>query len=211
MCLWWLCCPGKHSGGKNAQTTESSSATDEPLVVVNKDDPQAQQDYEDLQYVARKRDIKVTIRQGTKAGLAAGLSVMAGTIVAGPVGALMGGAVGTAMAANMAKNVVPLNPLLAETPLHERRKVLALFNEAFKEERIDSSPERRQRDQIESMKRSLGRFIGRTTPAQDRRLEDWADSLLFVAPRMHSHQQLWRGPGCGASVDLANSFARCGA
>ena len=41
---------------------------------------QDQQDYEDLQYLATKREIRVTIRTSTKAGVAAGLSVMAGTL-----------------------------------------------------------------------------------------------------------------------------------
>ncbi|MEN1728968.1 MAG: DUF6279 family lipoprotein [Pseudomonadota bacterium] len=65
-------------------------------------------------------------------------------------------------------------------------------NEDFKEERVDPSPEQRQREQIESMKGSLGRFIGRTTSEQEARLQEWSESLLFVAPRMHSHQQQWR-------------------
>lgn len=105
---------------------------------------QDQQDYEDLQYLATKREIRVTIRTSTKAGVAAGLSVMAGTLVAGPVGAVAGGAVGTALAASISKNVVPLNQLLDKTPPSERKEVLRLFNEAFKDEFVETiqdSPE----------------------------------------------------------------------
>lgn len=100
--------------------------------------PQEQQDYDDLQHLARKREIKVTIRKGTQAGVAAGLSVMAGVIVAGPVGAVVGGAVGTAMAARIAKNVVSLNELLDATPPEKRRDVMRAFNESFKEEFLDT-------------------------------------------------------------------------
>ena len=105
---------------------------------------QDQQDYEDLQYLATKREIRVTIRTSTKAGVAAGLSVMAGTLVAGPVGAVAGGAVGTALAASISKNVVPLNQLLEQTPPSERKEVLRLFNEAFRDEFVEAiqdSPE----------------------------------------------------------------------
>ena len=105
---------------------------------------QDQQDYEDLQYLATKREIRVTIRTSTKAGVAAGLSVMAGTLVAGPVGAVAGGAVGTALAASISRNVMPLNQLLDQTPPSERKEVLRLFNEAFKDEfmeTIQDSPE----------------------------------------------------------------------
>jgi hypothetical protein len=105
---------------------------------------QDQQDYEDLQYLATKRAIRVTIRTSTKAGVAAGLSVMAGTLVAGPVGAVAGGAVGTALAASVSKNVVPLNKLLDQTPPSERKEVLRIFNEAFKDEFVETiqdSPE----------------------------------------------------------------------
>ena len=105
---------------------------------------QDQQDYEDLQYLATKREIRVTIRTSTKAGVAAGLSVMAGTLVAGPVGAVAGGAVGTALAASISKNVVPLNQLLEQTPPSERKEVLRLFNEAFRDEFVETiqdSPE----------------------------------------------------------------------
>eukprot|EP00543_Licmophora_paradoxa_P003276 CAMPEP_0202443334 /NCGR_PEP_ID=MMETSP1360-20130828/2641_1 /ASSEMBLY_ACC=CAM_ASM_000848 /TAXON_ID=515479 /ORGANISM="Licmophora paradoxa, Strain CCMP2313" /LENGTH=178 /DNA_ID=CAMNT_0049059005 /DNA_START=88 /DNA_END=624 /DNA_ORIENTATION=+ len=133
MCLWWLCsccCPGK---GKSK--SYGSHVNDEALVNM---DPQEQQDYDDLRYLSRKRDIKVTIRKGTTAGVAAGLSVMTGVIVAGPIGAVVGGAIGTAMAANIAKNVVSLNDLLEETPPGKRREVLQLFQESFKEEFVDT-------------------------------------------------------------------------
>jgi len=65
-------------------------------------------------------------------------------------------------------------------------------NEEFRRERIELEPEERRRERIDGMKRSLKRFIGSTNEVQDQRLEQWADSLLFVAPRMHSHQQQWR-------------------
>jgi hypothetical protein len=106
--------------------------------------PQEHQDYEDIQHLARKREIKVTIRKGTQAGVAAGLSVMAGTIIAGPVGAAVGGAVGTAMAMSISKNVVGLNELLEKTPPHKRRELMVVFQESFKEEFMDTingSPE----------------------------------------------------------------------
>lgn len=105
---------------------------------------QYQQDYEDLTYLAKKREIRCTIRKSTQAGVAAGLSVMAGTLVAGPVGAMAGGAVGTALAASISKNVVPLNELLEQTPPEKRGEIIKLFNESFKEEfmeTIKDSPE----------------------------------------------------------------------
>lgn len=105
---------------------------------------QYQQDYEDLTYLAKKREIRCTIRKSTQAGVAAGLSVMAGTLVAGPVGAMAGGALGTALAASISKNVVPLNELLEQTPPEKRGEVIKLFNESFKEEfmeTIQDSPE----------------------------------------------------------------------
>ncbi|CAJ1952093.1 unnamed protein product [Cylindrotheca closterium] len=101
-------------------------------------------DYEDLIYLANKREIKVTIQTSTKAGLAAGLSVMAGTLVAGPVGAAVGGAVGTAMAVGMSRNVVGLNKLLQDTPPKKRGQIIQCFTESFKEEFMDTingSPE----------------------------------------------------------------------
>jgi hypothetical protein len=76
MCLtYWLCC---RKGADKTKVKEQS------LIQIS---PQDQQDYEDLQYLSRKREIKVTIRKGTQAGIAAGLSVMAGVIIAGPMGA----------------------------------------------------------------------------------------------------------------------------
>ncbi|KAI2508264.1 hypothetical protein MHU86_6193 [Fragilaria crotonensis] len=131
MCFWWFCSP---SSGRNAKVRTGDNKS-EALVFA---DPQEQQDYEDLQHVARKREIKVTIRKGTQAGVAAGLSVMAGVIVAGPVGAVVGGAVGTAMAARIAKNVVSLNELLDQTPPMKRREVLRAFHESFKEEFLET-------------------------------------------------------------------------
>jgi len=112
-----------------------------PLVAL---DPQSVQDYEDLIHVAQKREIKLTIRKGTQAGVAAGLCVMTGVIFAGPVGAAVGGAVGTSLAVSMSKNVVPLNELLAQTPVEKRAEVMKVFQECFREEftdTINSSPE----------------------------------------------------------------------
>lgn len=100
--------------------------------------PQDQQDYDDLQYLSRKREIKVTIRKGTQAGIVAGLSVMAGVIIAGPVGAVVGGSLGTAMAASIAKNVVSLSDLLEQTPPEKRHEVIQVFNESFKEEFLET-------------------------------------------------------------------------
>jgi len=102
------------------------------------------QDYEDLEHLAQVRQIRVTIQKGTKAGIAAGLTVTAGTIMAGPVGAILGGAIGTAMAVKIAKDVVPLKELLANTPPENRQKVLDAFNQAFREEfleTVQNSPE----------------------------------------------------------------------
>uniref|UniRef100_A0A7S1UPU4 Uncharacterized protein n=1 Tax=Grammatophora oceanica TaxID=210454 RepID=A0A7S1UPU4_9STRA len=140
MCVWWLCYPPWSKKNNNNETKEEAGKEGALMPV----DPQDVQDYEDLEYIARKREIKVTIRKGTQAGVAAGLSVMAGVIVAGPVGAVVGGAVGTAMAASIAKNVVPLNQLLEETPPHKRKEILKCFHESFKEEFVDTiqgSPE----------------------------------------------------------------------
>jgi hypothetical protein len=95
------------------------------------------EDYEDLQHLAYKRDIKITIRKGAEAGLVAGLSVMFGVIVAGPVGAVVGGTVGTALAENMSRNVVSLYELLERTPVSGRRKVLKAFRESLQEEFMD--------------------------------------------------------------------------
>lgn len=120
---------------QNGRAGGSSSTKQEALVPM---DPQERQDYEDLQHLARKREIKVTIRKGTQAGVAAGLSVMTGVIVAGPVGAVVGGAIGTAMAARIAKNVVSLNDLLDQTHPGKRHEIFRVFNESFKEEFMDT-------------------------------------------------------------------------
>lgn len=132
MCLtYWLCCRRKKANEQQSQSLVSLS-------------PQEQQDYEDLQYLSRKREIKVTIRKGTQAGVAAGLSVMAGVIIAGPIGAVVGGALGTSLAVSIAKDVVSLNDLLEQTPPEKRHEVIRVFNESFKEEfleTIQGSPE----------------------------------------------------------------------
>ena len=144
MCLLWLCCRSANSkrGNKNSKTNNDAAnlaTLNEPLL-----SEQEKRDYDDLLHMARKREIKVTIRKGTQAGLAAGLSVMAGVIVAGPVGAVVGGSLGTLMAAKIAKNVVSLNDLLEQTPQEKRRELMTVFRESFKEEFMDTingSPE----------------------------------------------------------------------
>jgi adenylosuccinate synthase len=146
MCFWWFCLPSSSNNKKNdskgkvnnATATNASSTVDGAVVVTSAVLLQEQKDYEDLQHMARKREIKVTIRKGTQAGVAAGLSVMAGVIVAGPVGAVVGGAVGTAMAARISRNVVSLNELLEKTPVAKRREVLTAFHQSFKEEFMDT-------------------------------------------------------------------------
>mmetsp|Transcript_18693 Transcript_18693/g.35529 ORF Transcript_18693/g.35529 Transcript_18693/m.35529 type:complete len:174 (-) Transcript_18693:173-694(-) len=134
MVCCWLCCPSssRRQPDKAEHLLADPSTADED------------QDFEHLQSLATKRDIKVTIKKGTQAGIVAGLSVMAGVIVAGPVGAVAGGAFGTAVAAHMAKDVVTLNQLLEQTPTHKRHEILQLFRESFREEfteTIQSSPE----------------------------------------------------------------------
>jgi hypothetical protein len=89
-------------------------------------------------------------------------------------------------------SVVTLFASLSDEQVTELLAGVDERNAEFEEDRIDSEPEQRRRDRIEGMKRSLGRFIGRTTEQQDERLEAWFDSLLYVAPRMHSLQQQWR-------------------
>jgi hypothetical protein len=108
--------------------------------------PEEAQDFDNLVYIARKRQVKVTVKTGAKAGLAAGLCVMGGVLVAGPVGAVVGGAVGTAMAASMSHNVITLNDLLEQTPAAKRAEVYHIFREAIQEEFQDgftSNPELR--------------------------------------------------------------------
>lgn len=137
-CPCLLCC-----GGSKHDDVHKASALDqkkEQLVptISSPLTPEQQAEYDDLLHLAQKREIKCTIRKSTQAGLAAGLSVMAGTLVAGPVGAVAGGAVGTALAVNISKNIVPLNTLLEQTPPGKRGEVIRLFNEAFKEEFMDT-------------------------------------------------------------------------
>lgn len=140
MVCCWLCCPSKssHSNGKQEQLL---STTEDNSVIVTADD---QADFENLQHLAVKREIKVTIQKGTQAGIVAGLSVMTGVIVAGPIGAVAGGAFGTAVAASLARNTVSLQTLLQQTPASQRHEVLQLFRESFREEfteTIQSNPE----------------------------------------------------------------------
>eukprot|EP00521_Asterionellopsis_glacialis_P009695 CAMPEP_0195287662 /NCGR_PEP_ID=MMETSP0707-20130614/4634_1 /TAXON_ID=33640 /ORGANISM="Asterionellopsis glacialis, Strain CCMP134" /LENGTH=169 /DNA_ID=CAMNT_0040347439 /DNA_START=33 /DNA_END=542 /DNA_ORIENTATION=+ len=123
---------------------EATKPTVVNAIPSNADGEYNQKDYDDLLYLANKREIKVTINTSTKAGIVAGLAVMGGTLVAGPVGAAVGGAVGTAMAVSMSKNVVGLNQLLNDTPQEKRREIIMLFSEAFREEfteTINGNPE----------------------------------------------------------------------
>jgi hypothetical protein len=97
-----------------------------------------ERDYEDLEHIARSRQVRVTIRRGTQAGVAAGLSVMAGVIIAGPPGAVVGAAVGGAVAHRISQNVVSLNELLKATPISKRNEILRVFRDSFKEEFVDT-------------------------------------------------------------------------
>ena len=147
MLCCWLCCPSPENASGDEEEGRSKQehllpehAAAAAAAAVQDDDA----DFEHLQHLAMKRDIKVTIQKGTQAGIVAGLSVMTGVIVAGPVGAVAGGAVGTAMAAHMARNVVPLQTLLQQTPPAKRHEVLQMFRESFREEfteTIQGSPE----------------------------------------------------------------------
>ena len=137
--VFFECCPG--SAPAEEPTSALKADADVTEVEWAAEDGK---DYEDLQHIAMKREIKITMKKSTQAGIAAGLSVMAGVLVAGPVGAVVGGAVGTAMAAKLAKDVVPLTTLLDQTPKENRLEVMNLFRVAFQEEfteTIDSSPE----------------------------------------------------------------------
>eukprot|EP00522_Entomoneis_paludosa_P018145 CAMPEP_0172445442 /NCGR_PEP_ID=MMETSP1065-20121228/5264_1 /TAXON_ID=265537 /ORGANISM="Amphiprora paludosa, Strain CCMP125" /LENGTH=196 /DNA_ID=CAMNT_0013196283 /DNA_START=79 /DNA_END=669 /DNA_ORIENTATION=- len=130
-------------GSTNSKSSTASTATQisTSQSFANVDE---EVDYENLQHLAMKREIKVTIKKGTQAGIVAGLSVMTGVIVAGPVGAMAGGAVGTAMAVSLSRNTVSLQSLLAETPEEKRHQVIQVFRESFHEEFIDtvqSNPE----------------------------------------------------------------------
>lgn len=141
VCPCLLCCSDskkKDDITRDSKREHLSPAKSTPLT------PEQHREYDDLVYLATKREIKCTIRKSTQAGVAAGLSVMAGTLVAGPIGAAAGGAIGTALAVSISKNIVPLNTLLEQTPQEKRGEVIKLFNEAFKEEFIDTienSPE----------------------------------------------------------------------
>eukprot|EP00527_Entomoneis_sp_CCMP2396_P003091 CAMPEP_0198138744 /NCGR_PEP_ID=MMETSP1443-20131203/2143_1 /TAXON_ID=186043 /ORGANISM="Entomoneis sp., Strain CCMP2396" /LENGTH=147 /DNA_ID=CAMNT_0043800655 /DNA_START=165 /DNA_END=608 /DNA_ORIENTATION=- len=100
-----------------------------------------EKDFENLLYIARKRELRVTIQNGTQAGVLAGLCVMGGVIVAGPVGAIVGGAIGTGVAVSLSQNVVTLNDLLQQTPPAKRGEVYRVFSEALKEEFQDGFQE----------------------------------------------------------------------
>jgi hypothetical protein len=139
MCLWWLC-PRRQGNDENMEETNNKTTALVSVMMT----PEEIKEYEDVQYMSKKRDIKVTIHKGTQAGVAAGLSVMAGVIVAGPLGAAVGGAIGTALAVKLSKDVVPLNELLEQTPHEKRGEILTIFRDSFKEEFMDTingSPE----------------------------------------------------------------------
>jgi len=89
-------------------------------------------------------------------------------------------------------SVIRLFASLDDAQVEELLAGIDVRNEEFREERIDVDQELRRSDRIDGMKRSLERFIGSTSERQDQRLEQWADSLLFVAPRMYAHQLQWR-------------------
>lgn len=148
MCLtYYCCCRGRNKKPAAGGSTNNNNATGEPLTAedirlqelrnqelkapLNEEEAK---DFQNLVYIAQKRDIRVTIQKGTQAGLAAGLCVMGGVIVAGPVGAMAGGAVGTALAASISRNVVSLSELLDQTPANQKGEVYRLFNEAMREE-----------------------------------------------------------------------------
>lgn len=138
MCCFRLCCcccwPSKKDNTAPLSDEEKrieelkQSALKTPLT------PEEEKDYDNLVYIAQKREIRVTIQKGTQAGLAAGLMVMGGVIVAGPVGAVVGGAAGTALAASISSGVVSLSDLLNQTPPAKRGEVYRVFHEAMKEE-----------------------------------------------------------------------------
>mmetsp|Transcript_15659 Transcript_15659/g.29686 ORF Transcript_15659/g.29686 Transcript_15659/m.29686 type:complete len:191 (-) Transcript_15659:136-708(-) len=149
-CLRYICCPCLLCcrGSKKDDSFEASAlapaANTAQLAPPSPLTPEQEAEYDDLVHLATKREIRCTIRKSTQAGMAAGLSVMAGTLIAGPVGAVAGGAIGTALAVNISANIFPLNKLLDQTPPEKRGEVIKLFNEAFKEEfmeTIESSPE----------------------------------------------------------------------
>ncbi|CAB9507427.1 expressed unknown protein [Seminavis robusta] len=137
MCFW--CCCG---GGGSKPTKDSDVMTEEDFQIAKLEEQrlkapltaEEEKDYDNLIYIAQKREIRVTIQKSTQAGLAAGLCVMGGTLVAGPVGAVVGGLTGTAIAASIAKEVVSLNDLLAKTPMNKRGEVYRVFNDAMREE-----------------------------------------------------------------------------
>jgi len=95
---------------------------------------QEEEDFENLMYIAQKRNVQVTVQKGTQAGVAAGICVCGGILVGGPVGAVVGGAIGTLLAAKMSKRVVSLKQMLKETPRGKRRQVYRVFKEAIREE-----------------------------------------------------------------------------
>ena len=142
MVCCWLCCPSSSSSKTSSSDAKGEHLLDTTTTTEQQNDDA--QDFIDLQHLATKRQIKVTVKRGTQAGIVAGLSVMTGVIVAGPVGAVAGGALGTAVAATLAKDTVSLHQLLAQTPAAERAQVLHLFRESFREEfteTIQSNPE----------------------------------------------------------------------
>jgi hypothetical protein len=136
------CCFGKRNNNNKAAPKSWEDMTDDEKQLASLQQKSQQQpltkeeelDYENLVYIAQKREIRVTIQRGTQAGLAAGLCVMGGVIVAGPVGAMVGGAAGTAIAMSLAKEVVTLQDLLVKTPANKKGDVYRAFSDAMKEE-----------------------------------------------------------------------------
>ena len=125
-------------GSENNDVVDVTNKPQAGTSIVPVDDYHQTKDYDDLIYIATKREIKVTIQTSTKAGIAAGLAVMSGTLVAGPVGAAVGGAVGTVMAVSMSRNTIGLNQLLQDTPPEKRGEIIKLFTQSFKEEFNDA-------------------------------------------------------------------------
>ena len=149
MCCFRLCCCCCFPRSKKDNATSTVPLTEEEKRIAELKQQalkapltaEEEKDYDNLVYIAQKREIRVTIQKGTQAGLAAGLMVMGGVIVAGPVGAVVGGAAGTALAASISQGVVSLSELLNQTPAAKRGEVYRCFSEAMKEEFQDGFTE----------------------------------------------------------------------
>jgi len=119
--------------GSKKKEDDTSTAKDPEVIAVPLTEEE-QRDFEDLVYIAQKRNVKITIQRGAQAGIVAGLMVMGGVIAAGPVGAAVGGGIATGLAISLSKNVVSLKDLLQDTPPDKRRQVYELFAKAIREE-----------------------------------------------------------------------------